>query len=92
MTYNHIALQSQARRVSAQFLLSETEVGLTFAAIALHSADQRRAAVTRELARTAYQAAVRYRGRVSLTDEEASEIGSRLSRLEDRLRQLGESL
>jgi len=92
MTCNHIALLSRARRTSVMFLVSEAEVGLTFAEIALRSADPRRAAETRERARTAYQAAIHYRGRVSLTDEEAHEIGSRLSRLEDRLRQLGESL
>jgi len=92
MMHDHTALQSQARRASVSFLMAETDVGITFADIALRCEHPRRIAETRSRARAAYQAAIRYSGRVSLTDDEAREIGLRLSRLRARLQQLGESL
>jgi len=92
VTYDHIALQSRARRAGVAFLMAGTDVGITFAEIALRCEHPRRIAETRAWARSAYQAAIRYSGRVSLTDDEAREIGLRLSRLKTRLQQLGEAL
>jgi len=92
VTHNRTALQEQVRSTRASFLLVETELGITLADIALSFDSPRRVAALRDQARTAYETVIRFRGRASLTDEEADVIATRLAELKAKLQQLSESL
>ena len=89
VAHTYTVLQAQVRSTAASFLLVETELGMTLAGIASHSENPRRLA---EAALTACQTVIRYRGRVSLTDDETQEITMKLAELKSQLEQLGQSL
>ncbi len=76
---------------AVDFLITETEVGLTFARNALAARFSIRRERNQANARKAYDSAVDWSTRLSLTDADSHDIGERLIRLKSALEQLGEA-
>jgi hypothetical protein len=75
-----------------EFLRTELHSGLTLAKLsrtANHSAKSER---NRANARKAYDAVLRFMGRVLLTGKEAKEVNTKLNHLKSELRKLGEDV
>jgi hypothetical protein len=84
-----LARLQQARR---DFLITESELGITLADLALRADDRVKARRNRKQARTAYNALQRYVPKVALTPQESKEVNSKLRRLKSKLLRLGEKL
>ena len=72
-----------------KFILTELSAGMTFAAIALVRKGEAQAR-NRARARTAYNSALHFLDRVTMTREQLDEVRARLALLKQRLRTLGE--
>ncbi len=84
-------MNGRVHEMSAEFLKTELHSAFTFAGIAEGAVTSKRKR-TLGKAREAYDALVRFRGKVKLTGEEAAEIDSGIARLRSTLRRLGESI
>ena len=73
------------------FLRSEVDTGHTLANIALASEDEKRSRNARN-ARAAYDAVLRFVGRVSLSKDENRELDENLGTLKSKLVELGEKI
>ena len=79
--------------VSAIFLQTELNTGLTFAGIALTPAlGAEKVARNRANARAAYDSLLRFKDSVALTPEQSAVFDLGFARLRDQLRELGEVL
>jgi len=74
------------------FLRSELDTGLTLSKIALDSTRRNKSSRNRDNARKAYDAVIRFLPKVSLTDEEALELKTKLEQLKAELSDLGEEV
>jgi hypothetical protein len=79
------------QQIGAMFLQTELNTGLTFAWIALTSPDRSdKIARNRANARAAYDTLVRFKDSIYLTAEQSSHFESGFTRLQEKLRELGE--
>jgi hypothetical protein len=74
-----------------RFLMTEISCGLTFVSLAKCSRPQEREKYKRNVhnARKAYQTVLRFYGRITMSDEERTQLSAGLSRLEAELQDLG---
>jgi hypothetical protein len=80
-----------ANATSVDFLNTEADTGLMFAGIALESDTEEKMTRNRANARKAYDTILRFIGRVSLTDAESENLGTKMAKLKLGLQTLGES-
>lgn len=80
-----------SNRVSVEFLKTELDTGLMFSKMALTSDNDEKSDRNRKHARTAYDALLRFIGRVSLTLEDAEHLKAGIAELKSQLQRLGET-
>jgi len=80
----------QTNKVGAQFLRIDSEIALTFSGIALGERDEGGRKKTAKTARRAYDAIMRLRKNLVLTDAERNELDANLQRLKSELQSLGQ--
>jgi hypothetical protein len=83
---------ARLQQVGRDFLITELDLGITFADMALGSDDSAKARRNRGQARAAYRALERHFGKVTLIAQDARLVKSKLRRLKSKLRRLGEKL
>jgi len=76
--------------IEVGFLRSELQTGLTLTKIALDASHRDKTTRNRANARKAYDAVLRFSPKVSLSNDEISEIKSKLEQLKAELKMLGE--
>jgi hypothetical protein len=79
----------QTNRIGAEFLQIDSEIGLTFSALALGSRDEGKRNRTGHTARRAYDTIMRLRKNIELTDPERHKLDANLRRLNSELQRLG---
>ena len=80
--------------IGVDFLRTELQTGLTFARVALSARPNDIDKIQRDTknAREAYDSFLKFRERVSLSEDEKQEITEQAEKLKDALRKLGQSL
>jgi hypothetical protein len=81
-------VQDRFREDGYKFLTTEIRVGRTITRIGLQSSDLEKRKRCGQLARQAHDAVVKFRDQVSLSSDQAAEIGSGLLTLRAELQQL----
>lgn len=77
-------------RVMADFLRIDSEMGLTFAGMALYTRDSVKRKRTTQLARKAFDTVMRMKINVLLTDAQSEKLEHNLGRLKGELESLGQ--
>ena len=83
------ALNPRTNKLSADFLIIDSEVALTFANLALTATSPEKKRRTAQTARKAYDTIMRLRQYVELSDAEESKLEANLRRLKRELQKLG---
>jgi hypothetical protein len=81
----------RGNKARANFLKVDSEIALTFSSIALEATDPEKRRRTIHTARRAYDAIVRLRENVDLTEAENDNLNVNLRRLKSELQRLGQS-
>jgi len=81
----------RTHRIGAQFLQVDSEIALTFSAIALGASDEGKRRRAAQTARKAFDAIMRLRKNIILTDAETNKLDANLHRLKGELQRLGQS-
>jgi hypothetical protein len=79
----------RTNKLGAEFLQIDSEIGLTFAALALAAGDMAKRRRTAQTARNAYDTIMRLRKGIDLTPAEKEKLDANLHRLQTELRSLG---
>ena len=87
-----VSRMPDADETGVEFLRTELRTGLTMAKIARETQSPNKADRNRANARKAYDTALRFFAKTSLTDEEAEELRGMITRLKSALTALGEEL
>ena len=87
-----LASRARLNQASADFLKIDVQTALTFCQIARETHDLRKKLRNRHHARQGYDAILRLRQRVILTEEEALDLAENLEKLRGQLVKLGEAL
>lgn len=85
-------LSLRANKAGADFLLVDSEIALTFAGLALQTADDEKRRRRIQVARKAYDTIRRMREGIELSKTESAKLDSNVHRLKSDLQRLGESL
>jgi hypothetical protein len=85
-------LAERTNRVGAQFLRVDSEIALTFSALAREARDQEKRELRTRTARKAYDTIMQLRKRIHLSDVDTDKLDTNLQRLRGELQSLGESL
>jgi hypothetical protein len=88
---NPLRVALDSNQVQLEFLQTELSTGLMFAGLALGSRDQIKTKRNCKNARAAYDALLRFMGRVTFTPIESKEFADGLIVLKSKLQQLGET-
>lgn len=86
-----LRLEERTNKAGADFLRVDSEIALTFAALALHTTDEEKRRRTTQVARKAYDSIMRLRKCIDLSEAERQRLDANLQRLKSELLQLGES-
>jgi len=81
----------RTNQVGAQFLQIDSEIALTFSALALEARDERKRRHTAQSARKAYDTIMRLRRNIVLTDAQRNKLEANLQRLKSELQRLGQT-
>jgi hypothetical protein len=81
---------AQTNRLAADFLQVDSEIALTFSALALGASDTEKRRRTAQTARKAYGTILRLRKDIELTDAQNAKLDTNLQRLQIELQSLGQ--
>ena len=87
---SHVAFQ-RFNRAGADFLHIDSEIALTFANLALETANPEKKQRTTGVARRAYDAITRLREGINLDETRAAKLDANLARLKNELQSLGQT-
>ena len=82
----------RTNQLGAEFLQIDSEIALTFSALALEANDEGKRILASRTARRAYDTIMRLRKGIRLTDVQRDKLDANLQRLKSELRSLGQSL
>jgi glycerol dehydrogenase-like iron-containing ADH family enzyme len=82
---------NEARHIQDEFLMTDLDVGITFAEIALDSNDQDKIKRNTENARKAYETVLHFLPQTTPTQAERAKINEKAASLKSLLQRLGET-